>query len=184
MSRPSVNLRLFAAIYPPPDLAHAMLEALKSLQLPAHRATPLEQVHMTVQFIGDMPSAAVDATIESVQRAVAGLRLFHLKPTQLIALPERGPARLIALETESHPTLIEIHRRLVTRLARTVRERTAERFCPHLTLCRFRSPARGLNVERELSLPDFAVERVRLMRSTLNSQGATHHEVIACELEQ
>jgi RNA 2',3'-cyclic 3'-phosphodiesterase len=182
MARPTANLRLFAAIYPPPELAQAMLAVLKSLQLPAYRATPSEQLHMTVQFIGDTPSAELDATIESVQRAAAGLEPFELRPLKLITLPGRGPARLIAAETESHPTLMEIHRRLVTRLARNVRERDAERFRPHLTLCRFRSPSRGLKVEQQLALPAFTVDRVLLMRGTLHSTGAIHHEVVACEL--
>lgn len=183
MARPTANLRLFAAIYPPPSRSQAMLDLLPPLQLPPHRATPPDQLHMTVQFIGDTPSAELDATIESVQRAVAGLKPFDLAPSHLIALPERGPARLVAVETNLHPTLMEIHRRLVTRLARTVRARDAERFRPHLTLCRFRSPSRGVRLEQDLSLPPFTVDRVRLMRSTLDSQGAIHHEVIACELQ-
>lgn len=184
MARPTANLRLFVAIYPPPELATAMLETLRTRQLPAYRATPLDQLHMTVQFIGDTPTADLDATIESVQRAVAGLKGFHLQPSHLIVLPERGPARLIAVETDSHPTLMEIHRRLVTRLARHVRDRNAQRFRPHLTLCRFRSPSRGVKIEREISLPAFDVDRVRLMRSTLDSKGAIHHEVIASPLGQ
>lgn len=183
MSRPTSNLRLFAAIYPPAELAAALLAAIKPLPLPPHRATPVEQVHMTVQFIGDTPSAELDATIESVQRAVANLKQFDLRPARLISLPERGPARLVAAETTAHPTLMEIHRRLVIRLARNARERSAERFRPHLTLCRFRAPSRGVKIEHELALPAFAVDRVRLMRSTLNCAGAIHHEVIACDLE-
>ena len=183
MARPTANLRLFAAIYPPPDLAQMMLDQLNGQRLPAHRATPVEQVHMTVQFIGDTPSAELDAVMKSVERAAAGLKPFDLAATHLISLPEHGPARLVAVETDSHSTLLEIHRRLVTRLARNARDADADRFRPHMTLCRFRSPARGVRVQLQLALPPFAVTRLCLMRSTLNPSGALHHEVSAFELK-
>jgi RNA 2',3'-cyclic 3'-phosphodiesterase len=177
------NLRLFVAIYPPPEVADAMLHALSALVLPPSRATPGEQVHLTLQFIGDTPAKGLDAAIESVQRAAAGLVAFALSPWRLIRLPERGPARLIAMETDAPPTLLELHRRLVVRLARNVKDRNAERFRPHLTLCRFKSPASGVIVDHATNVPAFDVRRVMLMRSTLGPQGATHHEVASCTLE-
>lgn len=187
MAKPSANLRLFVALYPPPEAVTAMLSALTSGEvvrdLPPHRLTPADQLHMTVQFIGDTPAQELDATIESVQRAAAGLQAFRLSLSRLITLPERGPARLIAAETEQHSTLAELHRRLVTRLARNVREKKRERFRPHFTLCRFRSPARGLKVDGPLQIAPFQVDRIVLMRSTLRHEGASHHEVAACALE-
>lgn len=183
MARPSANLRLFVAIFPDPSTVAAILELLGKLDIPSYRARPAEQVHATVQFIGDTPSADLDATVESVRRSAAGLSAFAIAPSRLITLPERGPARLVAAELQGHPTLMEVHRRLVTRLAHNVRSRDAERYRPHLTLCRFRSPARGVRLDVPLDLPPFAVNRIALMRSTLSSSGAIHHEVASCELE-
>lgn len=182
MAKPTSNLRLFVALYPPLESARALIESLDSLSLPHHRRTEVGQLHMTVQFIGDTPARELDAVIESVQRGSAGLDAFELMPERLITLPERGPARLVAAQTDSPGTLMEIHRRLVTRLARNVRERDAERFRPHLTLCRFRSPARGVRIDAPLMSPVFAVNQIKLMRSTLGSSGAQHHEVISFEL--
>ena len=182
MARPSANLRLFVAIHPPADVTSAMLGALEHLKLPPHRLTPREQVHLTLQFIGDTPTSELDATIESVRRAAAGLPSFELAPAQLITLPQRGPARLIAVETDAPAGIMELHRRLATRLAGNVRERDRERFRPHLTICRFRSPVRGVSVDRTLSAAPFRVERITLMRSTLSAEGATHHEVAGCSL--
>ena len=117
MSKPSANLRLFVAIYPPPELSQQLIETVKQMDLPAHRLTPEAQVHMTVQFIGDTPARELDATVESVMRAASGLTAFDLTPMELIALPERGPARLIAAQTDSPPQLMELQRRLASRLA-------------------------------------------------------------------
>ena len=179
MSKPSANLRLFVAIYPPLDIAKSLLDALKHYSLPEHKLAPIEQVHMTVQFIGDTPARELDATIESVTRATAGVSAFNLRPQSLISLPERGPARLIAAQTNPAPALMEMHRRLVTRLARQPREH--ERFRPHLTLCRFRSPNR-CRIDETISLPEFTVGHVKLMRSTLAPTGAQHHEITLCAL--
>jgi 2'-5' RNA ligase len=184
MSKPTANLRLFVAIYPPPALAAAMLEALAGLQLPPHRPTLAEQVHLTLQFIGDTPSRELEQTLESVRRAAGGLSAFALAPARLIHLPQRGPARLVAAQTDAPATLLELHRRLVARLARpgSVRGRKDERFRPHLTLCRFRSPTRGVALDQALTLPPFPVARIALMRSTLSAEHATHHEVAGCDL--
>src|SRR5688572_27304408 len=137
VAKPSSNLRLFVGIYPPREVAEAMLNAMAELKLPAHRPTLCEQVHLTLQFIGDTPARELDATIESVERGAAGLSAFELSAERLIQLPERGPARLVAAQTDAPPTLVELHRRLAMRLARNVRDRNEERFRPHLTLCRF-----------------------------------------------
>ncbi|MCI0363394.1 MAG: RNA 2',3'-cyclic phosphodiesterase [Phycisphaerales bacterium] len=182
MAKPSSNLRLFVAIYPPREVAEAMLKAMAELKLPAHRATLCEQVHLTLQFIGDTPARELDATIESVERAASGLVGFELSTERLFQLPERGPARLVAAQTDAPPTLMELHRRLAMRLARNVRDKKDERFRPHLTLCRFSSPTRGVKVDQKLELPKFAVEHISLMRSTLGADRAQHHEVMQVRL--
>lgn len=183
MARPSANCRLFVAIYPPLEVATAALKALQRLELPPHRASPPEQVHLTVQFIGDTPMADLDHTMESVRRAAAGLAAFDMSLVRLMALPERGPARLVAAEADAHPTLLELHRRLVTRLARNVRRRDRERFLPHFTLARFRAPTHGAPAAEPLALGPFLVQRLSLMRSTLGPAGAAHHELLDCELQ-
>ena len=61
MSRPTSNLRLFVAAYPPADVGHALIERASALSLqPRTRFTAAEQIHMTLQFIGDTPVAEMD----------------------------------------------------------------------------------------------------------------------------
>jgi 2'-5' RNA ligase len=162
-----------------------MLERVQRLSLPYRaRILPAEQVHLTLQFIGDTPAAEMDATAESVRRAAAGLPAFTLSLNSFIRLPERGPARLIAVQTDSPTTLMELQKRLAQRLARHARQRPGDRFRPHLTLCRFASPVRGYSIETASANIDgtFAVDRIMLMRSTLSNTGATHHSVETIEL--
>jgi 2'-5' RNA ligase len=185
VSRPASNVRLFVAAYPPPDIARLLLAQVQRLALPPKaRLTPVEQVHMTLQFIGDTPSGEMEATMESVRRAAAGLPAFPLVLQRLIRLPERGPARLIAAETDAPPTLLELQRRLATRLARNVRARASGRFTPHLSVCRFAAPQPSFSMpESAVAMPgSFNVDRIHLMRSALSNAGATHHETLVVPL--
>jgi 2'-5' RNA ligase len=184
MSKPESNLRLFVAAYPPEDCARAMLRLVKKLDLPEHRLTTIEQLHLTIQFIGDTPVKDLDRVIESVGRSASGLKRFMLVPRRLVSLPEGKPARLVALETDAPAALREMHRRLVTRLAAATRNKLDERFLPHFTLCRFRSPRMIEPIAREVELDAFDISRILLMRSVLGPQGATHDEVAGFELQE
>lgn len=174
------DLRLFVAIYPPEDTARAMLRAMRKLDPPAHRPTRLDQVHLTLQFIGDTPSRDLDAVSESVERSGAGIAPFMLTPWRLLSLPPRGRPRLIACETDAPAPLLELQRRLVTRLARKPRPNPGDRFVPHLTLCRFTRSARPHDVDHPVAIEPFPIDRVLLVRSILRPEGAEHapvHEV-------
>lgn len=177
MTKPTANLRLFVAVYPPSELAEQWARRIKAIDLPAYRLTPVEQVHMTVQFVGDTPVKQLDRTIESCQRAVKGLEPFALAVREFITLPERGRSRLIAVETEAHPTLLEIKRRLAMRLATNVRENPARKFRPHMTVCRFHSPAEVSGFDGTLPSDSFDVSELMLMKSKLTPEGAEHDVV-------
>lgn len=182
----SGSLRLFVALHPARETADALLEVLRAQgragRLADHRETPAEQVHMTLQFIGERQKQEVDGVIESVERSASGLGAFELKPTRLISLPERGRARLVACATNEPPALMELQRRLAQRLARSPRAKPGDRFTPHLTLCRYAKMARPSRLEAELNLAPFAVTEIKLMRSVLLPSGAEHRMVQAVAL--
>ena len=175
------SLRLFVAVYPPPEVAGMLLAALDGLDLPPHRLVAPERVHMTLHFIGETPIGSVESITETLRHAAAGGASFTLTPQQLVSLPQRRPARLVAAETDRPAELMELQRRLATRLARQPRRDAGDRFRPHLTLCRFQTPAR-LPVETPLDVPPFIVETVALVRSTLRPDGAHHETVHAIDL--
>lgn len=172
-------LRLFVALYPPLESRRAMLALLRTIDPPPDpysRPCAMEQVHMTLQFIGDRDERELDTVVESVRRSGAGIAPFTLTPTRLVTLPERGRPHLIALDTDSPPALLEIHRRLVQRLAQPTRSGRArhDRFRPHLTLLRFQGGAKPRGVDAPAALPPFLVSEVVLTRSVLKNTGAEH----------
>ncbi len=182
MSRRRPVMRLFVAVYPPVEAAGMMLELLRGMDLPEHRLVPPEQVHMTLQFIGDTDERQLGDVTESVERAAAGVDAFELRPRELMCLPESGDARLVAVATDAPAGLMEIQRRLAAKLARNPRD--TQGFLPHMTLCRFRNGARVWRVERRaLVVEPFAVRQIRLMESVLRPGGAEHRFVAGAALD-
>ncbi len=181
-------MRLFVAAYPPPDAVDYLIGRVAELELPPHRTTPRDQIHLTLQFIGDTPESELARTLESVERATGGLAATRLRLLRLLALPARGPARLVAAETDSPATLVELHdrlesrleSRLVGRLAHDPGKARGRRYRPHLTLCRFRTPAPflvpdNLFDESEAgAAPAFPLDELRVIRSVLRPTGAEH----------
>lgn len=175
MSGRASSLRLFVAVYPPPKTIAGLMSALDRLDLGPKGRVADRQVHLTLQFIGDTPERDLAAVQESVERAASGLAGFDLCPLRLMTLPEGPFPRLVAAETDAPAPLLEVQRRLAHRLARNARERSRERFLPHVTLQRFKTAAREVSVA--LNLDPFRVADIRLMRSVLKPAGAEHLEV-------
>lgn len=174
-------MRLFVAAYPPIETARGMLNLLRGMELPEHRLVSPEQVHMTLQFVGDTDKRQLDEVVESVHRAAAGIRAFSLLPRDLVCLPPRGEPRLVAMMTDAPAGLLEVQRRLAMKLAKRPRER--QEFLPHLTLCRFSNGAEVWRVEAAAALEAFEVREVKLMESVLRPGGAEHREVGRAELD-
>lgn len=168
-------MRLFVAVYPTPEAAKALLAALRGAKLPAHRAVPVDQVHLTLHFIGGVPADELVLFVEGVGSAAEGIACFSLAPRKLIALPPHRPARLIAAEMDLPAELRELQRRVSARIPAERDE--GDRFLPHMTLCRFREPARVPPLEGDLRVAPFAVSEIALVRSTLGSGGAVHERV-------
>lgn len=182
----SDSIRLFVGLYPPLEVAESLLSLVNDItDLPPLRLTRIEQVHLTIQFIGDVRLSNLDHMIESVQRAKKGLHSFSLQPANLITLPNHGPPpRLIAAETNAPADLLELQTRLTRRFARNPRSQPGNRFRPHMTLCRFKpGEPRPSPIIRVIdSIPEFQVTNFRLMKSMLQKGGAIHTEVASCFL--
>jgi len=175
-------LRLFVAVYPPAEAAAAALKLLEGVvPLEPHRTTPVNQVHMTLQFVGETAERELPEVQESVRRSAAGVPCFDLRPTRLVTMPDRGDPRLIAMQTDAPGPLLEVQQRLVKRLAR--KPGSGSRFVPHITLLRFDNTSRAARVDAPVCLPEFVVTAIVLVRSVLRPTGAEHIPVETVSLE-
>lgn len=70
--------------------------------------SPVEHVHLTLYFAGDTDPRHLNKVAESVRRAATALGPITLRPEALATLPRQGPARLLAIITDSPGNLIEL----------------------------------------------------------------------------
>lgn len=175
MGTPPTRLRLFVAAYPPISIAQKLADFAAGLDLPAGRLTTPDQIHLTLQFIGETDVRQLEEVRESVRRSASGIEPFSLASGRLMALPRPGAARLVALTTDAPAPLLELVRRLAHRLARTPRRKPADRFAPHLTLFRCVGPPARIDLPAASpKVESFCVEEIRVMRSALLPEGARH----------
>jgi len=176
------ELRLFVAVHPPPELVTELFDALDTLTLPAHRRTPPEQVHITMQFIGNVPQRRLQETIETVREAIDDVSCTTLEVRDWMIVPRPASARLVAVETDAPAPIVTLKSRLAERLAHRPHKRERS-FRPHLTLCRFNGSPRIEPPTAPLPTASFTVDSLRLMASTLHPDGARHKVVEVFDLK-
>ena len=183
--------RLFMAIYPPRDCVESWLTALRGVDgLPAYRMTPEDQVHLTVQFIGDRPKSDLPKIIESAEHAWGERAPFMVRATSIGLFPDAARAKVIAAHLELPPELVDLKRRLVHRMARRPRQDGSDvtGFRPHCTLGRFQKMPRFDDEPQFPALDDvggqlFPVERIVVVKSTLTPDGPIHDRIASLPFE-
>lgn len=160
--------RCFIALPLPDQVRGALVNAREQLQrrLPANawRWSKLEQLHLTLDFLGDTPVESVEAIAAHLERACQGVAPFEL---HLGALGSFGhPPRVLWAGVAGDLTALQDLRSRVT-LAQD-----AKPFHPHLTLARARGKASFQDVGLEAAR--WQVGEVCLFRSELHPQGASY----------
>jgi RNA 2',3'-cyclic 3'-phosphodiesterase len=168
-------MRLFIAIELPDELKR-LLEGMRT-DIPGSRWVPLEQIHLTLAFLGQVDDTALDPLIW----ALAAIKApgFNLCFSGTGCFPDRRRPRVLWVGLEPEPLLIN--------LASLVREAVLacniyqeERpFSPHITLARLKFPAPRevgvfLDQPRKKELPPVNVREFTLFQSLLMSRGADH----------
>jgi 2'-5' RNA ligase len=168
-------MRLFIAIEFPDELKK-QLEGMHT-DIPGSRWVPMEQIHLTLSFLGEVD----DATLDPLTGALATIKApgFDLCFSGTGCFPDRRRPRALWVGLEPEP--------LLNSLASLVREAVLacnipqeERpFSPHITLARLKFPAPRevgafLDLPQKKELPPVRVREFTLFRSLLTSQGAVH----------
>lgn len=137
----------------------------------AVRWAPEEQIHLTLQFLGNISPAEV----EQLQARLALLpRVLHLRAHGVGAFPSLGRPRVIWVGLAGEIDELKALQAAIEKAA----DRSEEReFHPHLTIGRVREGHRPkLNLDRWKDEPfgEWEVRDLLLMRSKLSPKGATH----------
>ncbi|KUF10542.1 RNA 2',3'-cyclic phosphodiesterase [Pseudoponticoccus marisrubri] len=169
-------MRLFIAL----TLPEPALDAVAAVQdrLPAGRAVPVENLHLTLAFLGDQPEDALEPLDEALRSlrapqvalALAGAEVFGGRHGQAVALGAEGG-----------PDLADLHARVAARVRGAGVAMQRRRFRPHVTVARLSGRADAgalLQTLAPVKLGPYACGAVALTASTLHRDGA-QHEVLA-----
>ncbi len=177
--------RTFIALPLPEEAKHRLVRLQEELApgLPAFRWAGLEQLHMTLAFLGDVPDARLAALGDRVAEAVADFEPLTLRVGGLGAFPTLARPRIIWVGLDG-PDLASLRRlrESVVRAAKASGAHPADdRFTPHITIGRLR-PGRGrppdlrpiLDPLGDWSAGSHQVDNVVVYASFLSPQGPTY----------
>jgi RNA 2',3'-cyclic 3'-phosphodiesterase len=184
---PSAFLRLFIAIPVPLDVREEIGRAQGQLRRHsppgAIRWTRPEQFHVTLKFLGDVPTAQVAALESLVSRACAGFPALQLSAHGIGFFPNEQRPRVIWAGADDHDgQLAELHRRIEPAVRPFALSAKPERFASHITLGRFKPGHHGTmekllkraTILRHRHFGDWPAVEVEIVRSKPTAPGAVH----------
>jgi 2'-5' RNA ligase len=175
----SETQRLFLAITPP----ETVRQTLVGLQQPLRnvRWTPVNQLHLTIRFLGDVDGATSDALIERLAR-------LHVEPFTLPlegagVFPLKGAPRVLWVGVGSgHPRLHQLRQQVDDAVVSVSPVADVSTFHPHVTVARCNESAHAgvtawARVHREFAGPVFLVDSINLYASDRLPAGAVYRLV-------
>ena len=158
---------------------------LKSLPL-TMRWVRIENIHLTVVFMGDMPETALCAMADGVEGVCRGFGPFRVRLRGIGVFGSPRNPRVLWAGVDGDMDRLSAFRDAVGEVLRPFGvRRENRRFSPHLTLGRFRKKRGGpgpllreaLRRYRDVESPMCAVNELVLFRSDLKPGGAVYTPV-------
>lgn len=169
-------MRLFVAI--PLQGMHAQQVALLAGGIPHARWEPVDQLHLTLRFVGETDGGQRRALCEALGKL--DMPSFDLSLAGTGHFPPRGEPRLLWVGVEPCPALIALQARIEQRVRALGFAPETRNFAPHVTIAHLQRSAPGRKVAAFLgyhagfATPPFTVDHVTLMSSVLHPNGARH----------
>lgn len=187
VSRGPEQIRSFVAIELPEEAKKGLARLRKQLERDEHRFVKWVDpggIHLTLKFLGNIPSKRVTEITEAMGKAVQGISPFRLEISGLGAFPSLKQARVLWVGIGGElDQLSTLQQNIDSVLAALGFAREERPFVPHLTLARVRE---GASLPERRSFGELVgsaafedkypieVEAVRLMRSQLTPAGALY----------
>jgi 2'-5' RNA ligase len=173
-------MRVFVAVFPPPGVQEALVQAARALPTDAFRLTAPERVHLTLKFLGEVPTEDLPRASSALERVGQQGGPFDATVSGFGAFPSARRARIL------WAGIGQGAEELVT-LARAVEDflkpegfvwedfaREDKPFVPHLTLGRARRPVPFDVGEATLPRLGFSVGALDLLESRQGASGVTY----------
>jgi 2'-5' RNA ligase len=187
VSRIPEQIRSFIAIELPEEAKGGLARLRRELERDEQRFVKWVDpggIHLTLKFLGNIPSKRVTEITEAMRKAVQGLSPFSLEISGLGAFPGPKQPRVVWVGVGGElDKLSTLQQNIDCTLASLGFAREERPFVPHLTVARVREGASASERGRFGEIVGSAVfegryrvevEAVRLMRSQLTPAGAIY----------
>jgi len=181
------QIRSFIAIELSEEAKKGLARLRKELERDEHKFVKWVDpggIHLTLKFLGNIPSKRVTEITEAMEKAAQGTSSFHLEISGLGAFPSLRQARVFWVGIGGEmDKLSRLQQNVDSALAALGFAKEERSFVPHLTLARIRegaSPPERRSFGELVGSTTFedkypvTVEAVRLMRSQLMPAGAIY----------
>ena len=189
-------LRAFIAVEIPLVLREAVCQATGPLQKSigaAVRWVPMENMHLTLKFLGDVSLSNVQMLSEMLRAEADLFQCFELRLGGLGSFPNVKRPRVLYIGIQASPAL-EVLQRGIESAARRLGYESEERgFSPHLTIGRVKqtvtateqqSIRRALEETRIDALGTARVDSVHLYKSDLKPTGSVYTRLYSAPLKK
>jgi 2'-5' RNA ligase len=176
-------LRLFIGI-PLENMAQEKLTAFYG-EFDSLKTVKKENLHITLQFLGDMEEKSLEPLKEAVDRACEGIHCFEASCTRISAFPNTRRAMAVWANVDAGSAAVrKIFRALEDRLSGFKFKREKRAFIPHVTMARSKSP---LDISAAAGRLKFDIRskigKVVLFSSVLEPSGPVYTRVYERALE-
>jgi 2'-5' RNA ligase len=184
MKEQSEAWRLFIAIEMPSAIRQTVFDHIARLRQTEPKINASwsreNNLHLTLKFLGDTPTAKVQAVADAVRDVAQRFKSFDLTVGGCGAFPAKGRPQVLWIGiNDANGNLFNLHRKLDAECGRLGFEREKRPFHPHLTIARLRNSEgsrRATQLHAEMTFPPqhVQVSEIVLFRSELLSEGPRH----------
>lgn len=188
-------IRAFIAINISPEIAQKLSVISEELQASLRgvpvRWVPVENIHLTLKFLGDVSESNLDLLKEMIESETARHAPFDISAGELGAFPSIRRPRVLWVNVQAPAELVALQRAIDNETARLGYDRENRPFSPHLTLGRVSRNANSSDAHRisevlegyKLSYIGAArIREVVLYRSDLYPTGAVYTAIFTGRL--
>jgi 2'-5' RNA ligase len=163
------------------EISFRLRKELATLPL---RWVPVENMHLTLKFIGDISREQMPEISEAIRKQTIGLAPMEISLDSLGAFPNSKRARVLWVGVNLPESLNDFQGRLESGLANLNIPREERAFSPHLTLARVRGHARPADLARihdvltaqpKLEPNSAMADTITLFRSELKPSGSVYN---------